>query len=90
MLLGEFADENKDCAKAFNAVLFVVSHSGTFKKRARAVTRAAYEERFVVSSKQISRLDEWAKKGSVHQEGTDEDVTTEEESSDSYNSDDWD
>jgi hypothetical protein len=90
MLLGEFADENKDCAKAFNAVLFVVSHSATFKKRARTVTRAAYEERFVVSAKQISKLDEWAKKGSANQEDTDEDVTTEEESSDSYNSDAWD
>jgi hypothetical protein len=51
MLLGEFEDENKDCAKAFNAVLFVVSHSATFKKRASGVTRAAYEERLVISPK---------------------------------------
>lgn len=43
----------------FNAVLFAVSHSGTFKWRARTVLRAAYEERFVVSQKQVTRLDQW-------------------------------
>jgi len=52
IVLGEFKDETKESAKIFNAVLFVVSHSGTFKWRTRSVVRAAYEERFVISTKQ--------------------------------------
>lgn len=31
ILLGEFKDEIRDSSKVFNAVLFVVSHPGTFK-----------------------------------------------------------
>ena len=51
ILLGEFEDETKDSIKVFNAVLFVVSHPGTFKWRTRSMVRAAYEERFVLSTK---------------------------------------
>jgi hypothetical protein len=29
---GEFSDEKKDPAKVYNAVLFIVSHPGTFKQ----------------------------------------------------------
>jgi hypothetical protein len=90
ILLGEFENENRDCAKVYNAVLFVVSHPATFKKRARIVVRAAYEERFVVSPKQMARLDEWVKKYTANQEDTDDDVTTEVYSTDSYDSDYWD
>lgn len=61
ILLFDFKNPMKDSNKVFNAVLFVVSHSGTFKWRIRAVVRAAYEERFVVSSKQKAMLDRWSK-----------------------------
>lgn len=89
LLVGTFEDENKDAAKIFNAVLFVLSHSATFKWRTRVVIRAAYEERFVVSAKQMSRLDQWPVGFSEEKEGEiDDDVTTEEESSD-YCSDDY-
>jgi hypothetical protein len=91
ILLGEFKDETKDSAKVFNAVLFVVSHSGTFKWRTRSVVRAAYEERFVLSAKQRARLDQWEKGDAAKRAADDDDdVTTEEEVSDYYNSDDWD
>jgi hypothetical protein len=90
ILLGEFKDEMKDSAKVFNAVLFVVSHSGTFKWRTRSVVRAAYEERFVLSTKQRVRLDQWEKGDAAKRaEDDDGDATTEEEVSDYYyNSDD--
>jgi hypothetical protein len=93
ILLGEFESETKDAVKVYNAVLFVVSHSATFKRKTRVVTRAAYEERFVVSPKQTVRLDEWVKKSSVGEEDSDDDVTTESDcfdSSDAYDSDCWD
>jgi len=90
MLFGEFEDEQKDSMKMFNAVLFVVSHHATFKKKTRAVVRAAYEDRFVVSAKQLARLDEWVNEGAANQEDTVDDVTTENDSSDVYDSDEWD
>jgi hypothetical protein len=77
MLLGDFENENKDSVKAFNAVLFVVSHPGTFKWRTRTVVRAAYEERFVVSAKQMVRLDQWL--GGDTEDDVEYDVTTEED-----------
>lgn len=90
ILFGEFQDETKDSAKIFNAVLFVVSHSATFKWRTRSVVRAAYEERFVISAKQRARLDQWEKtdaaKLAVEDDG---DVTTEEEDSDYYYNSDY-
>jgi hypothetical protein len=51
-----------DSTKFFNAVLYLVSHAATFKWRTRSVVRAAYEERFVVSTKQKAALDKWEKK----------------------------
>ena len=88
MLLGEFQDEAKDSAKIFNAVLFVVSHSATFKWRTRKVLRAAYEERFVISTKQKARLDQWEKTDAAKLAAEDAgDVTTEEESDCYYDSD---
>jgi hypothetical protein len=85
ILLGDFKDETRDSAKVFNAVLFLVSHAATFKWRTRRVVRAAYEERFVISTKQTARLDVWEKKDAAKLAVEDAgDVTTEEEGSDGY------
>lgn len=90
MLKGDFADEHRDSAKVFNAVKYVVSHRAVFKYAARMIVRAAYEERFQSSGKQIAELDNWpilepGKDGRM----PDEDVTTEEESSSDYSDDDY-
>ncbi|KAI4906164.1 hypothetical protein J4E90_010837 [Alternaria incomplexa] len=93
ILLGEFEDDKTNGDKAYNAVLFVLSHPATFKSRTRAVVRAAYEERFVVSRKQIKRLDQWLKGDTG--DDSEEVTTTEEEShedyyvSDEYYESDW-
>jgi hypothetical protein len=80
ILLGEFKDETEDSVKVYNAVLFVMSHSGTFKWRTRTVVRAAYEERFVVSTKQRAGLDQWEKRDAARLAAEDDgDATTEEE-----------
>lgn len=90
ILLGDFKDEMQDSAKVFNAVLYLVSHAATFKRRTRSVVRAAYEERFVISTKQTAGLDKWEKKDpaklAVEDAG---DVTTEEEKSDCYYTSDY-
>lgn len=85
ILLSDFEDERKDSAKVFNAVLFVMPHSSTFKGRTRRVVRAANEERFVPSVKQRATLDQWAKAdGAEWVAEQDGDATTEEEESDHY------
>jgi hypothetical protein len=85
ILLGDFKDETRDSAKVFNAVLYLVSHAATFKWRTRRVVRAAYEERFEISTKQRAGLDKWEKKDAAKLAVEDAcDVTTEEEGSDSY------
>ncbi|GKZ98003.1 hypothetical protein AnigIFM59636_001827 [Aspergillus niger] len=58
ILKGEFRDEANDSAKAHNAVLFIVSHPGTFKYRTRTILRAAYEEPFVLSRSSSGNYDE--------------------------------
>jgi hypothetical protein len=84
----DFKDDTKDSAKVFNAVLYLVSHAATFKWRMRSVVRAAYEERFVVSTKQKAALDKWEKKDAAKlAEEEAGDVTTEEEESGCYYSD---
>lgn len=88
ILLGDFTDEIKDSAKVYNAVMYLVSHAATFKWRARSVVRAAYEERFVVSTKQKAALDKWEKKDAAKLAVEDAgDVTTEEEEPYYYDSD---
>jgi hypothetical protein len=78
-------NEISDSAKIFNAVLYLVSHSATFKWRTRKVVRAAYEERFVVSVKQTAKLEEWEKKDATKLAVEDAgDVTTEEEGANYY------
>ncbi|RDW58873.1 hypothetical protein BP6252_13349 [Coleophoma cylindrospora] len=72
----ESRDEKKDGIKIFNAVMFVVSHPGTFKYRTKRMIRVAYEEQFTVTLKQTARLDQWDK-GETADYATD--VTTEEE-----------
>ncbi|KAF1843205.1 uncharacterized protein K460DRAFT_289359 [Cucurbitaria berberidis CBS 394.84] len=86
ILMGEFRDENKDSMKVFNAVLFIVSHSATFKWKTRTMIRAAYQERFVVTLKQIARLDEWLK-GDTADDVDGDNTTTDESSDENYNSD---
>ncbi|OKL57257.1 hypothetical protein UA08_07607 [Talaromyces atroroseus] len=83
ILLFDFKNPTKDSNKVFNAVLFVVSHSGTFKWRLRTVVRAAYEERFVVSSKQKAMLDRWSKPEPAEDLSNDY-VTTEDDFSEYY------
>ncbi|CAG5187432.1 uncharacterized protein ALTATR162_LOCUS11717 [Alternaria atra] len=72
----------------FNAVLFVVSHHGTFKWKTRNAVRAVYESKLTLSVKQSANLDQWHKLDYGEQADTHEvDGTTEEETSDWYDSD---
>ncbi|OCL08309.1 hypothetical protein AOQ84DRAFT_407104 [Glonium stellatum] len=86
ILYAQFGDGTKDSMKLFNAVMFVVSHPGTFKYRTKRVIRVAYEERFRVTIKQRARLDQW-EKGEVANDATD--ATTEEEPDYYFDSDDY-
>lgn len=62
----------------FNAVKYIVSHRATFEFAARKLVRAAYEEGFVVSAKQITELGKWQVRKVGEKE--DEDLTTEDSS----------
>lgn len=87
VLLGEFENEDKVSAQIYNAVLYVVSHSGTFRWKTRTAVRAAYEERFSISEKQRAGLDKWVKKdesGVLLNLEAESDATTDEEDSDNY------
>lgn len=85
IIRSEFSDEKKVPAKVYNAVLFVVSHPGTFKQGTRTAVRSVFDERFVVSTKQRSQLDRWKKGATINSSG--DDNTTEDESSEPYLSD---
>jgi len=90
ILFGEFKSEVKDSQKAYNAVLFVVSHRAIFKYRTRSIIRAAYEERFQPSRNQTASLNKWpvlepGKEGRP----SDDDATTESSSSDELDWDDY-
>lgn len=54
IIRGEFSDEKNDPAKVYNAVLFIVSHPGTFKQGTRIAVRSVFEKWFLVSTKQRS------------------------------------
>lgn len=82
IIRSEFSNEKKDPAKVYNAVLFVVSHPGTFKQGTRTTVRSVFDERFVVSTKQRSQLDRWKKGATINSSG--DNNTTEDESSKSY------
>lgn len=64
--------------KLFNALMFAVSHPGTFKNRTKRVVRDAYEARFglTANAKQRETLDHWDKKSAGSGEA---DATIEEE-----------
>ena len=89
ILRGELEDNVATSQKFYNAVLFVVSHRAIFKYRARRTLRAAYEERFSVSKKQMANLDRWPISTPNSFERSNDDVTSEESDflSDSYDDD---
>jgi hypothetical protein len=76
ILFAQLKDQTKDGMKLYNAVMFVVSHPGTFKYRTKRVIRLAYDERFRPTSKQIAQLDQW-EKGEATNDATD--ATTEDD-----------
>src|SRR4051794_34958740 len=53
-----YGDGTKDKIKLFNAVMFVVSHPGTFKYRTKRIIRVAYEGQFGLTVKQRPKLDQ--------------------------------
>lgn len=57
ILREELEDDVATSQRFFNAVLFVESHRAILKYRARQIIRAAYEERFSTSMKQMANLD---------------------------------
>lgn len=65
MLECESEENRRHGNMVYNAVLFVVSHPGTFKWRTRTVVRAAYEEQFAISLKQKITLNKWECKSSL-------------------------
>jgi len=88
--LEEFKNDKKDSDKISNAVLFLVSDSKFFGARTRSVIRAAYEERFIVSTKQKIALDVWEKTDNAKIFESDEgNATTEDEGPGYYDSESW-
>tara|TARA_R110002003_G_scaffold2519_1_gene24403 strand:+ start:461 stop:1141 length:681 start_codon:yes stop_codon:yes gene_type:complete len=88
MLQATFRSNDKHKNIIFNAVLFVVSHPGTFKWKTRNAVRAIYENMFVSSVQQRTNLDRWHKLDFSEQATTDEtDETTDEADSYCYDSD---
>ncbi|KAH7092357.1 hypothetical protein FB567DRAFT_625376 [Paraphoma chrysanthemicola] len=88
MLQDTFRSNDKHKNAIFNAVLFVASHPGTFKRKTRNAVRATYEHMFVLSTKQRANLDKWHKLDfSEHADTDDDDHTTEEDDQYWYDSD---
>nr|POF02121.1 hypothetical protein CFP56_69036 [Quercus suber] len=58
MLCPSFLDQGQESDKLYNAVLYVISHPGTFKYETRNAVRAVYDSRLQYSVKQRARLDE--------------------------------
>ncbi|KAK6592004.1 geranylgeranyl pyrophosphate synthetase [Botrytis cinerea] len=81
----QYGNETKDKTKLFNAVMFVVSHPGTFKYCTKRMIRVAYEEQFGLTFKQRPKLDQWENGETANFEL---DVTTEEEPDYYFSSDD--
>ncbi len=89
ILREELEDDIATSQKFYNAVLFVISHRAIFKYRARQTIRAAYEERFSMSKKQMVNLDRWPVHAPDSTEWSDHDVTTEDSSNYELDSDDY-
>jgi hypothetical protein len=58
-LLGDIGSGNKESQDAYDAVLYVVSHPQDFYYCVPEILRAALEERFHLSYKQIHDLNKW-------------------------------
>ena len=84
ILHAQLENQTRDNMKLFNAVMFVVSHPGTFKYRTKRIIRIAYDERFIPTIKQRAGLDKWEKRAGTNDEP---DATTEEESDYDFDSD---
>ncbi|KAL9097152.1 MAG: hypothetical protein Q9165_000579 [Trypethelium subeluteriae] len=84
IMYAQFDPQGKESGKLFNAVVFVVSHPGTFKYRTKRIIRTAYEERFTITTKQRASLDQWEKKELANDMT---DATTEEEPDYCFDSD---
>lgn len=70
--------DDKDHVKIFDAVMFVVSHPGTFEYRTKRVVRLAYDETFTPTLKQRAKLDQWE---NIEAADSGPEVPTEQESS---------
>ncbi|KAI2620384.1 hypothetical protein GGS26DRAFT_312864 [Hypomontagnella submonticulosa] len=86
-LLADFESDTKDSSMAYQATLFVVSHRAIFKYRTRKMVREAFEERFVVTEKQLKGLCQWPINEPTSERWQDGDVTTEVE--ETYYDSDW-
>ena len=90
ILRAEFEDDTKTSQQIYQAVIFVVSHRAIFKYRARKAIRAAYEDRFSVSKKQVANLNRWPiLQPGPGTEWSDHDITTEDSSAYELDSDDY-
>ncbi|GAW18434.1 hypothetical protein ANO14919_079090 [Xylariales sp. No.14919] len=74
-LSNSVSSELRDKNMAYNAALFVISHRGIFRYRARSMVLAAFTDRFGVSEKQRKNLDKWPLKESSF-EGSEESATS--------------
>ena len=57
VLRAKAEEKKKNGLNFFNAVLFVVSHPGTFKYGTKRIVRVAYGEQFMPTTKQRVKLD---------------------------------
>ncbi|PPJ57990.1 hypothetical protein CBER1_11868 [Cercospora berteroae] len=69
ILTGESHFTKRESDQIYNAVLYIVSHPGTFKHKARNIVRAVYEDRFQCSAKQMARLHDWKKREDPEDDG---------------------
>ncbi|MCJ1253539.1 hypothetical protein MMC24_001351 [Lignoscripta atroalba] len=60
ILTAEFneSDISKEKQKMYNVIFFIMSHSVIFKYRTHKILRAAYEERFQPSEKQVAKMNQ--------------------------------
>lgn len=77
-----------DSNRAYNAGLFVVSYWGIFKGKTRKMVREALQAQFCLSWKQKQGLDKWLV-SDFYDTDDDEEATTENESDDYYDSDEY-
>jgi len=88
LLVGDFKSEVHDSQMMYQAVLFIVSHRAIFKYRTRKIVRAAYEDRFQPSAKQLASLNRWPiLKPGEDGRGAEDDVTTDPSSDPDLDSD---